>query len=140
MIAYHCDSNTILQAPFVNRIDKHRIRAYNSITQRLADRGHHVEVQILDNKVSSELKKTIVKDWNASYQLVPPNVPRRNVTERAIHTFKAHFLAILVGVDPNFPKYMRDNLLVQTKIYNQPSETSDTQPKNVSMGILQCSV
>ena len=29
MIAYHCDSNTILQAPFVNRKDKHRIRAYN---------------------------------------------------------------------------------------------------------------
>ena len=29
MIAYHCDSNTILQAPFVNRKEKHRIRAYN---------------------------------------------------------------------------------------------------------------
>ena len=27
MIAYHCDSNTILQAPFLNRKDKHRIRA-----------------------------------------------------------------------------------------------------------------
>ena len=51
MIAYHCDYNTILQAPFVNRKDKHRIRAYKSIMQRLADRGHHVEVQILDNKV-----------------------------------------------------------------------------------------
>ena len=32
IIAYHCDSNTILQAPFVNRKDKHRIRAYNSIS------------------------------------------------------------------------------------------------------------
>ena len=31
MIAYHCDSNTIIQAPFFNRKDKHRIRAYNSI-------------------------------------------------------------------------------------------------------------
>ena len=31
MIAYHCDSNTILQSPFGNRKDKHRIRAYNSI-------------------------------------------------------------------------------------------------------------
>ena len=59
--------------------------------QRLADRGHHVEVQILDNEVSADLKKTIVKDWGASYQLVPPNVHRRNVAERAIRTFKAHF-------------------------------------------------
>ena len=62
MIAYNCDSNTILQAPFVNRKYKHRIRAYNSIMPKLSDRGHHVEVQILDNEVSAELKKTIVKD------------------------------------------------------------------------------
>ena len=49
MIAYHCDSNTILRAPFFNRKDKHSIRAYNYIMRRLADRGHQVDVQILDN-------------------------------------------------------------------------------------------
>ena len=53
MIAYYCDSNTVLQDPFVNRKDKHRIRAYNSIMKQLADRGHHVDVQILDNGVST---------------------------------------------------------------------------------------
>ena len=53
MIAYHCDSNTILQAPFVNRKDKHIIRAYNSIMKKLTDRGHHVDIQILDNEVSA---------------------------------------------------------------------------------------
>ena len=139
MIAYHFDSNIILQAPFINIKDKHRIRAYNSIMQRLADRGHHVEVQILDNKVSAELKKTIVKDWNTSYQLVPPNMHRKNVAERAIRTFKAHFLEILAGVDPNFPKYMWQPLGTNG-INNQPSETSNSQPKNFSMGILQWSV
>ena len=61
MIAYHCDSNTILQDPFANIKDKHRIRAYSSIMKKLADRGHHVKVQILDNEVGAELKKTIVK-------------------------------------------------------------------------------
>ena len=116
MIAYHCDSNTILQVPFVNRKDKHRIRAQNSIMQKLADMGYHVEVQILDNEVSAEFKKVIVKDWVASYQLVPLNVHRRNLVERAIRTFKAHFLAILAGVDPDFPKFMWDNLLVQTEL------------------------
>ena len=78
MIIYHCDSNTILQTLFFNVKYKHRIRAYNSIMQKLADRGHPVEVQIVDNEVSAELKKTIVKDWGASYQLLPPNVHRRN--------------------------------------------------------------
>ena len=82
--------------------------------QKLPDRGHHVEVQILDNEVSSEFKKTIVKDWGSKYQLVPLNVHRRNIAERAIRTFKAHFLEILAGVDLDFPKFMWDNLLVKT--------------------------
>ena len=116
MIAYHCDSKTILQAPFVNRKDKHRIRAYNSIMQKFADRGHHVDIHILDNEFSSEFKKTIKKYWGATYQLVPPNVYRRNIAERYIRTFKARFLAILAGVDPDFPKYMWDNLLAQTEL------------------------
>ena len=49
MIAYHYDSNTILQSPFSNRKDKHMIRAYKSIMRSLADRGHQDGVQILDN-------------------------------------------------------------------------------------------
>ena len=53
MIAYHCDSNTIIQAPFFNRSEKHRIRAYNSIMQKLADRGHHVDMQILNSELTS---------------------------------------------------------------------------------------
>ena len=105
MIAYHCDSNTILQAPFVNSKDKHRIRAYNYIMRILADIVHHLEVQILDNEVSADLKNTIVKDLGETYQLVQPNVHIINSAERAIRTLKAHFLEILAGVDPNFSKY-----------------------------------
>ena len=108
--------STILQAQFVNRKDKHRIRAYNPIMQKLADKGHHVDIQIWDNYVSAEFKKTIKNDWGATYELVPPNVHRRNIAERAIRTFKAHFIAILTGVDPEFPKYMWDNLLVKTEL------------------------
>ena len=84
--------------------------------KKLTDRGHHVDIQILDNEVSAEFKKTIQQDWGAKYQLVPPNVHRRNIAERVIRTFKAHFLAILAGVDPDFPKYMWDNLLIQTEL------------------------
>ena len=53
VIAYNCDLNTILQAPFANSKNKHRIRVYSSIMKRLAYRGHQVDVQILDNKVSA---------------------------------------------------------------------------------------
>ena len=82
--------------------------------QRLANIGHHVDVQILDKEVSKYFKEAIVEDWCATYQLVPPNAHKRNIPEKAIRTFKAHFLAILAGVDPNFSKFMWENLLVQT--------------------------
>ena len=49
-------------------------------------------------------------------QRVPPNVHRRNIAERAVRTFRAHLLAILVGVDTAFPCYMWDTLLPQTEI------------------------
>ena len=61
------------------------------------------------------IQEKIMKYWGAKYQLVPPNVHRQNIAERAIRIFKAHFLEILAGVDPDFPKYMWDNLLVQTE-------------------------
>ena len=43
-------------------------------------------------------------------------LPSKNIAERAIHTFKAHLLSVLAGVDPQFPKFMWDNLLVQTEL------------------------
>ena len=116
IIAYHCDSNTILQEPFFNSKVKHSIRAYNSIMRHLSDRGHQIDVQILDNKVITYFKKYIVEYWCTKYQLVPPNFHRINIAERAIRTFKAHFLSVLAVVDPTFPKFMCDNLLVQTEL------------------------
>ena len=84
--------------------------------KRLNDKGHKVDIQILDNEASAEYKRVITEKWQAQYQLVPPNVHQRNASEQAIHMFKAHFLSILAGVDPDFPKYMRDTLLQQTDL------------------------
>ena len=41
---------------------------------------------------------------------------RRNAAERAIRTFKAHFLSILAGVDQDFPSNLWDLLLPQTEM------------------------
>ena len=116
MIAYHCDSNIILKAPFDNSKNKHRIQACSSIMKRLSDRGHKVYVQILYNEVSAEFKRSVVDDWGATYQLVAPTVHQINIAERSISTFKAHFLSVLSGVYSAFPKFMWDNVLDQTEI------------------------
>ena len=43
----------------------------------------------------------------------PPNDHRTNKAEKAIDTWKCHLLAVLSGVDPNFPLYLWYRLLPQ---------------------------
>ena len=54
--------------------------------------------------------------WKVDYQLVPLNLHFRNAAERAICTFKAHFLSILAGIGEDFPKNMWDLMIPQTEM------------------------
>ena len=116
MIAYHCDSNLILAEPFTSRKYKHRLLAYEKIMRRLHDNKLTVDLQILENETRAEYKRAIKGKWNANYQLVPPNTHQSNTAERDIHTFKAHFISILAGVAPDFPRNLWDLLLPQTEL------------------------
>ena len=49
VIAFHCNTNTILNSPFKTRGDTHHIAAYNSTMQKLTSRGQKVNLQVLDN-------------------------------------------------------------------------------------------
>ena len=114
MLAYHVDTNVILVEQFSSRNDHHRLAAVNSIMANLANRGQDVNLQILDNECIAAYKLQIEEKWVAKFQLVPPDVHRRNISERAIRTFKAHFLYILAGVSDAFPNFLWDCLLPQT--------------------------
>jgi len=116
MIAYHCDTNAILACPFASRKDSHRLKAYATIMTRLRSLRHSVDLQILDNEASTEYKRQITEEWGARFQLVPPNIHRSNAAERAIRTFKAHFLSILAGVAPDYPRNLWDLLLPQAEL------------------------
>ena len=101
MAAYH-SSNVSLAEPFSSRKDKYRLAAYNAIMQRLKEKDLLVDLHILDNECSKEYQATIRNRWKVQFQLVSPDMHRRNAAERAIRTFKAHVLAILSGVAPDF--------------------------------------
>ena len=74
MVAYHCDSNTILVPPFKTRKDKHRLEAYKSIMTRLRKNGMIVNLQIPKNEASSKFKHILTEDLGINYQLVPPDI------------------------------------------------------------------
>jgi hypothetical protein len=115
MVAYHYTTNAILIRPFASKADAHRIPAYTAIMQRFKTKGQSVDIHILDNEASAAYRAAITAN-GCTYQLVPPHVHRRNAAERAIRTFKDHFLAILAGVDPTFPASRWDLLLPQAEL------------------------
>jgi hypothetical protein len=69
---------------------------------------------ILDNNCSQDFKDTIHLN-KMMFQLVPPHNHQRNLTEKAIQTFKDHFIAILCIADKSFPLNLWDRLLPQAK-------------------------
>ncbi len=56
----------------------------------------------LDNEALDAFKQYIRRQ-QIQFELVPPGNHRRNQAERAIQTFKLHFISILAGVDNKFP-------------------------------------
>jgi hypothetical protein len=72
----------------------------------LAARGLLVDLNIRDNEASADFKGVITKTWKTKFQLVPPDMHRRNKAKRMIWHFKNHFLCILAGVDAAFPSYL----------------------------------
>ena len=78
--------------------------------------GHNVNLQILDNKCSTTYKLKIEEKWNSTFQLLHPNMHRRNIDELMIQTFNAHFLYILARVSITSPNFLREKLLPKTEL------------------------
>ena len=96
--------------PMRNRCSGEMVRAYQLLIDRLREAKIQPTMHILDNKCSSEFKNAI-KENEMSYQLVPPHDHRRNVAEKAIQTFKHHFVSVLCGTDDDFPLQLWCQLL-----------------------------
>ena len=102
LIVYHYDSNAILAEPLSDRRGHTITKTWQKINNVFVHRGIKPNLYVLDNEISSELKTALAKN-KIDYQLTPPHIHRRNAAERAIRTFKNHFLAGLASCDPKFP-------------------------------------
>jgi hypothetical protein len=86
------------------------VKSYEHIHQELTSKGFKPEPQTLDKDASAALNSFFTTN-DVEYQLVSPHFHRRNASERAIHTFKEHFVAGLASVHPVLPLYLWDRLL-----------------------------
>ena len=101
--------------PIPNRQAQTISCAWTTLTNRLTKNGHRYKNFILDNEISSDLKQTF-KKYEIKYQCVPPKIHQQNAAERAIQTFKNHFLAGLATCNEQFPIQEWDKLLPQAEI------------------------
>ena len=87
--------------------------AWEATHKTIVRQGHAPELHILDNECSQDLKDAFAK-YNVPFQRVPPKEHRSYASERAICTFKNHFVTFLSNTDSNFPITEWDRLLPQT--------------------------
>jgi hypothetical protein len=92
LILYDFDLNAILVEPMKARSDDEALRANTALYKTLTARGCKPNLNILNNEASRAIKRAITKS-GATYQLVEPHNHRVNAAERAIRTFKNHFMA-----------------------------------------------
>ena len=110
MVAYAHDANAILAVPLKNHSETSLIYAYNNIYEVVTACGIQPQLQISDNECSAAFKRFLrVRD--IKLQLVPPYGHRTNPAERAINTWKSHFISGLSSLPPLFPLHLWDRLI-----------------------------
>ena len=111
MVAVELDGNYIEAQPLKSRSTRDLIEAYQAIFTRWKDTGViQPNWHVLDNEAPNDLKRAI-RENGCTVELVPPDMHRRNAAERAIQTWKGHFISILSGLADNFPIQEWDELV-----------------------------
>ena len=98
-----------------SRSDSAIVDAFSRTHQWFLHLGHFVQFQVLDNEAPKGLRQHFIAQ-NIQYEFVPPFNHRANKAERAIQTFKRHFISILAGTHPSFPIDFWHELIPQAEI------------------------
>ena len=127
LVIYDYDSNFIHVEPMPSKSGPSILAAYASAHALLTSRGLKPALQRLDNEASEALQ-TFMAEANVDFQLAPPYLHRLNAAERAIQTFKHHFIAGLCSTDRNFPLHLWARLLSQAFLSLNLLRTSRLNP------------
>ncbi len=114
LVVYHYKTNAILALPIKNFTDECILAAYKQQFKLLESKGHKIKLNVMDNQASKVIKEYLTLQ-RCENLLVEPNNHQVNASERAIQTFKAHFISALATTDSNFPLQLWDRLTPQVK-------------------------
>ena len=127
-IVYEYDTNYIFAIPIKNITDDAIMEASKEVFQELKDKGHKPTFNVTDNQETKPIKeflKTEHRDW----QFVEPTNHHVKAAERAIHTFKNHFISGLCSTDIEWPFQLLNTMTEQAVITCNTLRTSRIDPR-----------
>jgi hypothetical protein len=114
-VAYIYDLNAILVRAMPSTNNGAMIAAFTDILATLNVRGYAPTLNVMDNECSKAVEAHI-RSNKMDIHLVPPHNHRVNAAERAIATFKEHFISALATVDKDCPLQLWDEFLPQVEL------------------------
>jgi hypothetical protein len=135
LIMFSPTHNYIHVEPQKSRSTTDFITAYSAGLKFWATRGVTPTSLRVDNELPAALRTFITNRIpNLLVEFCPPNSHRANKAERAIQTFKDHFISTMATVDPSFPTYLWDALLPQAELTLNLMRCSTVSP-SISIGL-----
>eukprot|EP00804_Cyclotella_cryptica_P011139 CCRYP_020834-RA/>CCRYP_020834-RA protein AED:0.37 eAED:0.22 QI:0/0/0/0.66/1/1/3/0/880 len=126
-IAYAYNPNYIFAIPIPNLRDETIIKAFDKVFQDLKSKGFKPMFNVTDNQAATPIKNCL-RNENTTWQFVEPNNHRVNAAERAIQTYKNHFICGLCTTDSDWPLQLWDSLTEQALITLNLLRTSRIDP------------
>lgn len=104
MVAVELDRNYIDVEPLKSRTAKELTeKAYKRVYARWKATGVICpNWHVLDNEAPAEFLDAICEN-KCKVEKTPADIHRRNLAERAIQTYKSHFISTLAGISDDFP-------------------------------------
>ena len=91
------------------------MEAFQEVFQQLKDKGHKSTFNVNDNQ-ATKLIKAFLKKEQCDWQFVEPTNHRVNSAERAIQTFRNHFISSLCSTYIEWPFQLWNTMSEQTFI------------------------
>ena len=112
VVAYDYDTNAIFAVPVPDLTDETIIKAFRQVFEELETKGYTPTFDVTDNQATTPIKE-FLKKKHCKWQFVEPANYRVNAAERAIQTFKNHFISGLSSTDSEWPLQLWDQMTEQ---------------------------
>ena len=124
---YHYDCNVIWGEPLKKSTASEIVNFFHLLNKQFSTRGYKPNLFIFDSEFSGDFRAALQEE-QITLQLVTPHMHINNPVDRAIQTWKDHFLAGLASGHPEFPMNEWDRLISQANITLNLLRTSRTHP------------